>query len=75
MMCALYGVTRGGFYAWQARVPSARSISDAALIERVGQVHRDSRGLYGCPRVARKLRQHGIAVGRRRVSRLMRAAR
>ena len=31
MMCALYGVTRGGFYAWQGRQPSARAIDDEQL--------------------------------------------
>jgi putative transposase len=75
MMCAMYGVTRGGFYAWQARMPSARTLGDAELIEHVTRVHRDSRGLYGSPRVARKLCQHGVNVGRRRVARLMRLAR
>jgi putative transposase len=75
MMCAMYGVTRGGFYAWQARMPSARTLGDAELIEHVTRIHRDSRGFYGSPRVARKLRQHGVNVGRRRVARLMRLAR
>jgi putative transposase len=75
MMCALYGVTRGGFYAWQAREPSARSLDDAELIEHVTRIHRDSRGFYGSPRVARKLCQQGVVIGRRRVSRLMRLAR
>jgi transposase len=63
MMCALYGVTRGGFYAWEAREPSARSRGDAELTEHVARVHRDSRGFYGSPRVVRKLRQQGVNVG------------
>ena len=75
MMCALYGVTRGGFYAWQAREPSARSLGDAELTERVACVHRNSRGFYGSPRVVRKLRQQGVNVGQRKVARLMRLAR
>jgi transposase InsO family protein len=75
MMCAMYGVTRGGFYAWQARTPSARTLGDAELIEHVTRIHRDSRGFYGSPRIARKLRQQGVDVGRRRVGRLMRLAR
>jgi putative transposase len=74
MMCALYGVTRGGFYAWQRRAPSDRSMLDQSLIERVRQVHADSRGYYGSPRVAGKLRQQGMAIGQRRVARLMRLA-
>src|SRR5207248_7006772 len=75
MMCALYGVTRGGFYAWQRRQPSARTSQDAWLTERIRQVHAQSRGYYGSPRVARQLRCEGESVGRRRVARLMRSAR
>ena len=75
MMCALYGVTRGGFYAWQRRQPSARTSQDARLTERIRQVHAQSRGYYGSPRVARQLRCEGESVGRRRVARLMRGAR
>jgi putative transposase len=74
MMCALYGVTRGGFYAWQRREPSDRSLQDDALIEQVRQVHADSRGYYGSPRVLGKLRQQGVSIGQRRVARLMRRA-
>ena len=75
MMCALYGVTRGGFYAWQGRQPSERTSQDARLTERIRQVHERSRGCYGSPRVVRQLRHEGERVGRRRVARLMRGAR
>ena len=75
MMCALYGVTRGGFYAWQCRGPSVHTSQDARLTERIRQVHAQSRGYYGSPRVARQLRCEGEPVGRRRVARLMRGAR
>jgi len=74
MMCALYRVTRGGFYAWQSRQPSERTNQDARLTERIRQVHQQSRGNYGSPRVARQLRCEGVSVGRRRVARLMRSA-
>jgi transposase InsO family protein len=75
MMCALYGVTRGGFYAWQGRQPSARTSQDARLTERIRQIHQQSRGYYGSPRVTSQLRREGIAIGQRRVARLMRCAR
>ena len=74
MMCALYGVTRGGFYAWQRRSPSARSLEDAQLLDRVRLVHTRSRGNYGSPRVTGQLRLDGLEVGKRRVARLMQRA-
>jgi transposase InsO family protein len=75
MMCTLFGVTRGGFYAWQRRRISERAVQDRQLIEQVRAVHERSRGYYGSPRVTGQLRRDGLAVGRRRVARLMRLAR
>lgn len=74
MMCKLHGVTRAGFYAWRKRQPSERKQADVELIERVRQIHAESRGFYGSPRVAGQLRLEGRPVGRRRVARLMRQA-
>ena len=56
MMCELHRVTRSGFYAWCKRHPSQRSQDDRVLAARVRQIHADSRGFYGSPRVAGQLR-------------------
>jgi transposase InsO family protein len=74
LMCRRFGVTRAGFYAWRNRPPSARIASDAAMTERVLEVFREAKGLYGSPRVTRQLGIQGVSVGRRRVARLMRLA-
>jgi transposase InsO family protein len=74
MMCELYGVTRAGIYARQQRQPSVRSQEDAQLAEHVRTVHARSRGFYGSPRVRGQLQLDGVAVGPRRVARLMREA-
>lgn len=73
LLCRTLGVSRASFYAWHDRGPSTREQTDQQLLERIRQIHRDSRGTYGAPRIHAELRQdHGIGCGRKRVARLMR---
>ena len=73
-MCRLLGVSPSGFWAWAKRPPSARARSDAALTATIRDIHRDSRGTYGMPRVHAELRYTGTRCSRKRVARLMRSA-
>jgi putative transposase len=74
-LARVLGVSRSGYHAWRKRHPSAHSLADAALRERIEAVHEASRGIYGAPRVHAELRlAHGLHVGRKRVARLMREA-
>ena len=73
-LCALYGVTRAGYYAWQARSESAHSEQDRALLTAIRRIFAANAGTYGSPRVQRELLKEGFKVSRRRVERLMRAA-
>jgi transposase InsO family protein len=73
-LCALYTVTRAGYYAWRHRGPSARQRQDAALLEPIQAIFARSRGTYGSPRIHRALAAGGVRVSRRRVDRLLRQA-
>lgn len=73
-MCALYGVTRAGYYAWQRRGESARRQQDWTLLGKIRAIFEQSRGTYGSPRIQRALVAGGTRVSRRRVERLMREA-
>ena len=71
-MCRVLGVSTSGFYAWRERPPSARSVSDAGLTERIREVHKRSRQTYGSPRVHAELRAQGESACLNRIARLMR---
>jgi putative transposase len=71
-MCRTLKVSKSGYYAWRERPPSARAKADAALSERIGRIHADSRGTYGAPRIHFELRALGVRCARKRVARLMR---
>ena len=73
-MCRVLGVSTSGYYAWKKRPRSARALEDDRLRERIEQIHTDSRGTYGAPRIHAELAEDGERLGRKRVSRLMREA-
>lgn len=72
-MCAVLGVSRSGYYAWKGRGPGPREKANAMLATEIRAVHTQSRGTYGSPRVHAALVARGVACGRHRVARLMRA--
>ena len=72
-MCALLGVTRGGFYAWRCRGRGARREQDRVLARTITRIFNASGGTYGSPRIQQALKRGGTQTSRRRVARLMRA--
>ncbi len=75
LLCRVLGVSRGGFYAWRDRPASARALADAALLVRIAEIHAETEGIYGAPRIHAELRDvDGLRVARKRVARLMREA-
>jgi len=72
LLCRCLEVSRAGFYAWQRRPPSVRAREDAGLCIEIAASHTESRRTYGSPRILRDLRDRGLRVSRKRVARLMR---
>lgn len=70
--CELFEVSRSAYYQRKKQQPSARVLGDAELLEAIRQVHADSDGTYGAPRVHHELLARQVPCGRRRVRRLMR---
>jgi len=73
-MCRVLGVSPSGYYAWRERPLSRRARADVKLSAEIQAIHRESRGTYGVPRIHAELAERGIAVGRKRIARLMRGA-
>lgn len=74
VLCRVLGVSRAGYYAWRQRGSAARVHQDAALTVEIRQVYARSRQTYGAARIHADLVAQGIAVGRKRIARLMRLA-
>ncbi len=68
------GVSRGGYYSWLKRPPSARARLDVQLTIHIRRSFADSDRTYGARRVQRDLRGWGYPCGIHRVERLMRRA-
>lgn len=73
-MCRVLEVSTSGYYAWLKRSPSKRAQDDAMLTERIRTIHAWSDGTYGAPRMYAHLQDEGLAIGCKRVARLMQAA-
>jgi transposase InsO family protein len=72
--CGLFEVSRSAYYQRRRGIPSAREVADTELLAQITEVHDDSKGTYGSPRVHKELLHRGTTCGRRRVRRLMRMA-
>ena len=70
-LCRALSVSPAGFYAWRHRPESQRAKDDCLLALKVAEAYKRGWGKYGSPRVHRELKKQGIAVGRKRVIRLM----
>jgi putative transposase len=73
--CRVLRVSRSGYYEWRDRPRSGRVQENELLVKYIEQIHTDSRGTYGSPRVHAELTLGlGLPVNRKRVERLMREA-
>ena len=75
LLCQVLAVSRAGFYAAQRRPASRRWRANQRLRLEIRAAHAASRQRYGAPKIYHELRARGIACGRHRVARLMRADR
>ena len=73
-MCKAFKVSRSGYYQWLNRKPSARRVDNQTILQLIREVHKESKGHYGNPKITLELQKRDIQISRPRVARLMRAA-
>ncbi len=70
-MCRCMNVSPSGYYKSRVIEPSSRAVENAALLEEIKDVHKESRKSYGSPRVHAELVARGFEVNKKRIERLM----
>lgn len=73
-LCNTIELSPKTYYAWRNRSASARELDDRRLLVLIRAAFDASRKTYGSPRVHAALAANGVRVGRKRVARLMRQA-
>ena len=74
LMCRCLKVSRSGYHAWLERAPSGRVRDNQRLLARIRQIHAESDGVIGMPRMHERLAFEGERTSRNRVARLMASA-
>lgn len=72
-MCRVLSVSRSGYYGWRTRPASARTKTNARLLQHIRAIHVSSRENYGAVKTWEELTQAGESCGLNRVARLRQA--
>lgn len=71
MMCRCLKVSSSGYYAWVGRPASAGAQDNHRLLERIREIHDDSKGVIGASRMQENLTHEGETASLNRIARLM----
>lgn len=73
-LCQVLDVNRSSYYKWLAgaEARATRQREDRILAEEIREVHGESGGAYGSPRITAELREKGRRVNEKRIARIMR---
>jgi len=64
-------MSRSGYYDWRSRPVSARILANEKLTQKIKQIWTQSRGIYGLPRICKKLKTENVIAGKNRVQKIM----
>ena len=71
-LCEIMDVSPRGYRAWRNHPVSASQRKDLVVLAHIRDQFEQSPGSYGRPQMTEELKELGLAVGHRRVGRLMR---
>ena len=73
-LCRVLGTSRSGYYRHLATADARteRAAEEAATVAQIREIHTEHRGGYGAPRIHAELRELGVRINRKKVTRLMR---
>lgn len=69
--CELFDVSTSGYYDWKSRGPSSRAVANEAIKTQIKEIHKESKGTYGSPRIKASLERRGQHGGEDRVVKVM----
>jgi putative transposase len=69
--CKILKISRSGYYDFLQRKKSKRTIENEALTEMITDIFVENNGRYGARRIQMVLKQRGVKVNTKRVSKLM----
>lgn len=73
-LCSVLDVSISGYYDWFNRPESTRSLDNKRLTAKIERFHRQSREIYGSPKIHKDLVAGGETCSKNRVARLMKRA-
>jgi len=73
-MCDVLDVSSSGFYDWIDRPESNRSLESSRLTKKIKSIHKQSRRIYGSPKIHKELTEDEETCSVNRVARLMKKA-
>ena len=74
-ICDIAGVSTSAYYDWKCHrdgIPTVTELEERRLVKEIKQIHGESDGTYGSPRVTIALGKRSWVVNHERVERLMR---
>ncbi len=66
------GISRSGYYEYLKRNPSKQKIRKAKITEEIKKIHKESKEIYGAPKITDQLSKAGYKVSEKYVGNIMR---